>query len=247
MGMIEQTKPPDPNKKYGTIKWFNQPKSFGFIIPSDGSADLFFHFSECLKGIVPAEGDQVEYATKEDKAGKIIGAKVKNKTQKGAGRGGAEADPRPMVAHGMPAMPAYAAHTAYPGYPPGQAAGPASSFAAFGRKTGVVKFFDEGKGYGFIVPDNGGRDIHVHKSNVMGGELVKDEAVEYEEQAINGKVQAVSVSRSAGAKRGGGEQAAYATKRPRVMYDMQPGGAQSSYGQGQEYQYFDPHAAPNYY
>lgn len=36
------------------------------------------------------------------------------------------------------------------------------------KNKGTIKFFNTQKGFGFITPDNGGKDLFVHANNVIG-------------------------------------------------------------------------------
>ncbi len=62
--------------------------------------------------------------------------------------------------------------------------------------TGTVKWFSDEKGYGFITPDDGSKDLFVHFSNIDGEgfkTLREEQRVEYEPQQGQKGPEATSV------------------------------------------------------
>ncbi len=55
----------------GIVKWFSSRKGFGFIVPDDGSDDLFVHHSEIKTDGYASleEGQKVEFEVGQGKKG----------------------------------------------------------------------------------------------------------------------------------------------------------------------------------
>ncbi len=117
----------------GRIKWFNRSKGFGFIIPDDGGGDVFLPMTVLERS---GQNSAPEGATV------IVDA-----VQGPKGRSAA-------ALHSLDASTA-AAPAPHPRDGQGMA-GPAETL------DGVVKWYDMTRGFGFILPSDGGKDIFVH-------------------------------------------------------------------------------------
>jgi CspA family cold shock protein len=59
---------------------------------------------------------------------------------------------------------------------------------------GTVKFFNEGKGFGFITPDDGGKDVFVHVNGLNGLSINEGDKVSFDVEEGQKGLNAVNVS-----------------------------------------------------
>jgi CspA family cold shock protein len=58
---------------------------------------------------------------------------------------------------------------------------------------GTVKFFNDGKGFGFITPDDGGKDVFVHVKGLMCDSINEGDKVSYDVEEGQKGLNAVNV------------------------------------------------------
>ena len=135
----------------GTVAWFNTEKGFGFLTPDGGGTDVFVHVREVGGALSLDAGARVEYDTKPgDRGPHAIRVRVVAAAPAVAAR--------PVSA--PPRRPARLRDGAS-GRGPGSAPAPPLE--------GKVSWFDEERGFGFLLPDDGGVDVFVHVSQLADG------------------------------------------------------------------------------
>jgi len=122
----------------GTVSWFSAIKGFGFVRPADGTEDIFIHASVVQQAGASGlrEGSTIQCDVAPGKKGRQVVA-ILSIDESTASL--AASHERPRNARPLPPL---------------------------GDETldGIVKWFNATKGFGFITPDRGGKDVFLHAS-----------------------------------------------------------------------------------
>jgi cold shock protein len=145
-----------------TVKWFNPEKGFGFVALSDGSGDAFLHANTLSPSghHVVSPGATLRVRIGQGQKGRQVSEvlSVDESTATASASGGvARGNPRGSIGGG------FGDH--------GNVSGESGSGSRRGTPTGptvemsgIVKWYNPSKGFGFVAPSEGGKDVFVHAS-----------------------------------------------------------------------------------
>jgi len=131
-----------------TVKWFNTAKGFGFVTPVDGSPEAFLHLSALKQAGFDTVGEGTGMLVEIGQSPK--GRQVVRVIQ-------IDAEPNRAPGPSRPRGPM--------GGGGGSGGGPGPSAADIANAEevdGIVKWFSALKGYGFVSPNTGGKDVFLH-------------------------------------------------------------------------------------
>lgn len=132
-----------------TVKWFNGEKGFGFVELADGSGDVFLH----ANALTQAGHNSVS-------PGATLSVRI------GQGPKGRQVAEVLSVDESTaePERPRGGGFGAARGGFGGRPGRPAPDLSNAEEIRGTVKWYNATKGFGFITPESGGKDIFVHAS-----------------------------------------------------------------------------------
>ncbi|GBQ31659.1 transcriptional regulator cold shock protein [Gluconacetobacter sacchari DSM 12717] len=135
-----------------TVKWFNSEKGFGFVELADGTGDVFLHANALAQSghSSVSPGTTLEVRIGQGPKGRQV-ASVSSVDESTA----QPERPRGFGA-GAPRAPG--------GFGGARPSRPAPDLSQAQEMRGVVKWYNATKGFGFITPESGGKDIFVHAS-----------------------------------------------------------------------------------
>jgi len=139
-----------------TVKWFNPEKGFGFVALSDGSGDAFLHANTLNQAghNAVSPGASLRVRIGQGQKGRQVSEVISVDESTATPSAGRAAPRSPMGGAGMGSGGAMGAGAPRRGAPTGPSV----------EMQGTVKWYNATKGFGFVAPLEGGKDVFVHAS-----------------------------------------------------------------------------------